>query len=685
MVALQAALVAYMFDRRVFPVVAVALALAGLSGRARVGLTRNGQAGVALLAFVVVVVEWRLILVDQDIPTVLFLGSFGYPVAQYFLTLQALAFFLRTGEGRLPTLFPIFSAFVMAYAGDIVTLVYQTPAFQGAALLFVFLLGLYLLSGRTPVRLTRSTASHGRTPAREPARCAGGWSRAIAQGAVLCVALGVAVSAGLLLNTYGRKIDNVFADVLFRVVRPPALGFSAHARLGSMARLKQGAGMETALRVYSDTTPGYLRGRAFDTYVDAEWHITGQERPLRLADPSDPGRPRPTYGQRLYPLDNRTAAAWRGMNVRPRIESNGFLFTALDSLAVAVRQGGVTTDDNRNAKLIGSLPRTGYEAFKPLSAEVATPRLSDEMRQRLTAVPDDLDPRVRALARRLFDGRDTSTGKILAVVNYFLANYAYQLGLDVPKGVDPLTYFLLEQPPAHCEYFASGAAMLLRLGGVPCRYVTGFVASEYNGVGGYWIARSKDAHAWVEAYHNEGGWVVVEATVADGVPAPNQDKGRRLFAHLWDSAKYLVQQLHAAYRFGGWRDVVLAAAQGAYTGFLRVVTSVPGLLLVAVVVAVSVIRVRRRRSSRPKRQRIPPKVAALNKLLRRTDRRLRRRGLVRPPNETLHHFAARIEGHHGNAEFARSAARWYVAYALVRYGGRINQDEVERLRAHVPR
>ena len=29
--------------------------------------------------------------------------------------------------------------------------------------------------------------------------------------------------------------------------------------------------------------------------------------------------------------------------------------------------------------------------------------------------------------------------------------------------IDPLTWFLLEKPPAHCEYFAAGATMLLRL------------------------------------------------------------------------------------------------------------------------------------------------------------------------------------------------------------------------------
>jgi len=670
-VALQAPLVAYMFDRRLFPAVAILFALAGVGGRVRVGLTRNAQAGVALLLALIVVAEWRLILVGQEIPTVLFLGSLGYPFAQYFLTLQVLAFFLRTEDGRLPMLFPIFSAFVMAYAGDIVTIGYQTPFYQVSTLCYLVLLGLFLLNSRAP---------SGGSPAR-PARGA----RAAAQGAVLCGALCIAFPAGLFLSTYGKQIDNAFVGILFGIVQPPTLGFSTHARLGSVARLKERGGADTALRVYSETTPGYLRGRAFDTYADAEWQVTGQERPLRLAGASAPGLPTPRHGRRIFPLDQQTAPTWHGINVRPRIDSGGFLFTSLESAAVAVQEGGVTADDNRNLKLLGGLPRTGYEAFQPLAAQTPGPPLSDEMRRRLTAVPGDLDPRVRELARRLFEGRHLPTAKILAVVNYFLANYAYELSIRVPDGVDPVTYFLLEQANAYCEYFASGAAMLLRLGGVPCRYVTGFVAAEHNPVGGYWIARNKDAHAWVEAYDDaESRWVVVEPTVAAGVPRPDREAGRQVLAHLWDAAKYMVQQLRDAYRSGGWRDLVLAAAQGAYAGFLRLVTSLPGLLLLAGLVALGLYRGRRRRARRPKPRPLSQDVAALNKLLRRADRHMKRRGLIRPPHETLHQFAARIRAEDADGDHAQRATAWYLAYAHARYQQRILPDAADQLRQDIP-
>ena len=86
--------------------------------------------------------------------------------------------------------------------------------------------------------------------------------------------------------------------------------------------------------------------------------------------------------------------------------------------------------------------------------------------------------------------------------------------MTVPRDVEPLSHFLLERIPAHCEFFASGAVALLRYQGVPCRYVTGYVVTELESeYGDYWIARNRNAHAWVEAYDDENNqWVIVEPT-----------------------------------------------------------------------------------------------------------------------------------------------------------------------------
>ena len=78
--------------------------------------------------------------------------------------------------------------------------------------------------------------------------------------------------------------------------------------------------------------------------------------------------------------------------------------------------------------------------------------------------------------------------------------------------------FWTEKKSAHCEFFATAAALLLRRGGIPSRYVTGFVVPERNEYADCWIVRNRYAHAWVQAWTAEKGWFVVEATPAGGVP-----------------------------------------------------------------------------------------------------------------------------------------------------------------------
>ncbi len=40
--------------------------------------------------------------------------------------------------------------------------------------------------------------------------------------------------------------------------------------------------------------------------------------------------------------------------------------------------------------------------------------------------------------------------------------------------------------------------VMLRSLGIPARYATGFLPGEFNDVGGDYIVRQSDAHAWVE-------------------------------------------------------------------------------------------------------------------------------------------------------------------------------------------
>ncbi|MBP8302258.1 MAG: transglutaminase domain-containing protein, partial [Planctomycetes bacterium] len=77
--------------------------------------------------------------------------------------------------------------------------------------------------------------------------------------------------------------------------------------------------------------------------------------------------------------------------------------------------------------------------------------------------------------------------------------------------------FLLGSGGGHCEYFATALALVLRLQGVPCRLVGGYLAHEWDPATHSVIARARDAHAWVEALLPDGSWLTLDATPASDV------------------------------------------------------------------------------------------------------------------------------------------------------------------------
>ena len=109
--------------------------------------------------------------------------------------------------------------------------------------------------------------------------------------------------------------------------------------------------------------------------------------------------------------------------------------------------------------------------------------------------------------------------KAEAVLKYLLMNESYSLDLDVlPKGEDPVEYFLSTSHKGYCVHFASAAVFIIRAMGVPARYVTGYVGKEdaiqFNKDTDQYELSVKDsnAHAWVEIYMEEFGWVPIEVT-----------------------------------------------------------------------------------------------------------------------------------------------------------------------------
>lgn len=87
-------------------------------------------------------------------------------------------------------------------------------------------------------------------------------------------------------------------------------------------------------------------------------------------------------------------------------------------------------------------------------------------------------------------------------------------------GEDFVAHFL-EEGRGYCVHFATAGALLLRMQGIPARYVSGYVAHA-DRMGAAAVLDS-DSHAWVEVYLDGYGWYPVEMTPGYGSGMPGPD------------------------------------------------------------------------------------------------------------------------------------------------------------------
>ena len=64
----------------------------------------------------------------------------------------------------------------------------------------------------------------------------------------------------------------------------------------------------------------------------------------------------------------------------------------------------------------------------------------------------------------------------------------------------------------YCEYYAGTFTILARLANIPTRIITGYYGGEYNAFGDFYNITQSNAHAWVEVWFQNKGWIRVDPT-----------------------------------------------------------------------------------------------------------------------------------------------------------------------------
>ena len=146
-------------------------------------------------------------------------------------------------------------------------------------------------------------------------------------------------------------------------------------------------------------------------------------------------------------------------------------------------------------------------------------------------LPAGRNPRSDAFAKQLRATAGSDAAFIAAVLRKF-RDEEYFYTLEPPRlERDSVDDFLFNTRRGFCEHFASAFTMLARAAGIPARVVTGYQGGEFNPMGGYFVVRQSDAHAWTEVWLEDRGWVRVDPTAA---VAPQRVEAGGLYAALAD-------------------------------------------------------------------------------------------------------------------------------------------------------
>lgn len=134
-------------------------------------------------------------------------------------------------------------------------------------------------------------------------------------------------------------------------------------------------------------------------------------------------------------------------------------------------------------------------------------------RQSYLQLPKNTNPKSSAFAKNIKNQNPDVRDFVLALQQYFYNNqYFYTLNPGVIDSKNSIDVFLFERQKGFCAHFAGSVTFLLRSVGVPARVVLGYLGGEENKAAGYFSVYQYDAHAWVEVWIEDKGWLKIDPT-----------------------------------------------------------------------------------------------------------------------------------------------------------------------------
>ena len=358
-------------------------------------------------------------------------------------------------------------------------------------------------------------------------------------------------------------------------------GFSERVELGDFEEIKRSR--DVVMRVVTEETqpvPPRWRGPAYDRYEGGSWSqsMSGIQS-------------LPEAGDGAFLLDRPSGAPRTEVEVFLEPLDTDVLFLPPASLSVDTNEGFVFIDPYKTVRS-GRSARAGRRyavGWRPSAPPGTSPvggvsRMGSFGRRLYTQVPE-LSREFHELADTMVRSDESPLVSARRLARYLDTTYAYTLSPPTPRRADPIEDFLFEARAGHCEYFATAMVLMLRSRGIPSRLVTGFQQGEHNQIGNYHVVRRSNAHAWVEVFDTQRGWVAFDPTP----PAPaGLDRELGLFTQSIDSIQMLWDMYVVAFDWerqrgvlgsvGMWGEWGLSEAARAYRFVKRNLRAIGGLV-----------------------------------------------------------------------------------------------------------
>jgi hypothetical protein len=191
-------------------------------------------------------------------------------------------------------------------------------------------------------------------------------------------------------------------------------------------------------------------------------------------------------------------------------------------------------------------------------------------------------------------------------------------------------------------------ALLARASNIPARVVSGYRVTERNPIGNYAVVRKRDAHAWVEAYLPDRGWVTFDPTPTTAL---DSYRSPAILTGLIDYVSFSLTRIRQ------------------YSFLNRIPTSLIAVALILPAVAFFWLRSRRHAQIQPAANSSDaPPLPCFRDLIHA----LEKAGFIRNESESLEAFAARLRN-----SGAKDAAHIIESYAQFRYGAVGSHENIE--------